>query len=101
MANTVGNAWAIDAADASATAISNAYGTLQGIYWDNGTGGAADDHCVVTDAAGHVIFHAHAAAKDYATGQAFPKGLVVRGIVVPTLTHGTVVLYWENGKTPL
>jgi len=100
MANLVGNAWSVDAADASANALATGYGTLQGLYWDNGIGGAADNHCEVTDGDGHVIFHAHAAAKDYATGITFPKGLTIRGIIVPSLSAGTLILYWEHTKTP-
>lgn len=92
------SAWKIDTP--SASLLATGVGELQAIAWDNGTAGAADDHCEVQDGSGHTLFHAHAAAKDYTFNIAFPAGLVIRGVCVPTLTHGEVFLYWKHGRLP-
>jgi hypothetical protein len=68
---------------------------LMGIMWDCGTSGATGDRCVVTDSAGNSIFESTVITSLAGTPAFvdFPFPLTVKGLKVPTLTHGKVFLY--------
>jgi len=67
---------------------------LTGIRWVGN--GAATDHCVVTNRAGHTIWEAYAGAAQYVVESKIFKELTyIDYIAFTTLTSGTVYFYYE------
>jgi hypothetical protein len=68
---------------------------IQAIYWDGGASIATGDRCVVTDTAGNSIFESTVVTSLSSPGYVeMPfQPISVKGIKVPTLTHGKVFIY--------
>lgn len=77
-----GNPWMIDAA----AAISTDRLRILGFRWV--AGATAGDQCIVTDAAGNVIWESVAAGADYVESDMFPAARMYKGLTVTTLDSG-------------
>ena len=86
--------WLVHAADAGATPVTAEVIQIERIVWDTGASGAAGDECKVTtnDTTPVVLVDFLAQGADGHIDQAIPKG-PINGLIVPTLTHGNVLVY--------
>ena len=88
---------------AAATAILSGYLDITNIRWVDYNNDIADgDQAVVNNAASKTIWETRCTATgagvplDVKDETAFPFGLQVKGLIVPTLTHGKVYIYFKG-----
>ena len=96
MANNVNiNPIVVDTAAGADVIGASQVAKIQAIYWDGGASIATGDRCVVTDSAGNSIFESTVVTS--LSGPGFIdmpfQPITVKGIKVPTLTHGKVFIY--------
>lgn len=99
MANSlVGNVWRVDTASATPILAAGTYRDIRRIEWIGGT--TAGHECKVTDTDAREIFHRFAQAANQNWSQSYEGrfGQTVNGIIVPTLTSGTVYIYFTQGE---
>jgi hypothetical protein len=86
--------WIVPSGDAGNTPVTAEVIQIDRLEWDTGTAGAADDECKVTtnDATPVVLADFHASAKDQLITTRVQK-LPINGLIVPTMTHGTLYVY--------
>lgn len=87
MANNItGTVWKID----TAGVITTAHIRLSHIRWVSKTASAGDG-CIITDAAGRVLFEDYASGANYVSADR-PEVSVPGGIIVTLLDSGTIYL---------
>lgn len=99
MANDLtNNPLVVDTADAGA--ILNNPVRITAIVWDSGTSGAAGDRAIVKDKNSKLKWSATlGVAKDTRNSPEFSPSLYSHGLIVPTLSNGTLLIYLE-GQVP-
>jgi hypothetical protein len=96
-ATITGNPIVVAAADASSTAIFTNPLKIKAIVWDSGTSGAVADQAVVQDKDAKAKWSATlAVAKDTISSPLFVPPLLSHGLLVPTLSHGTLYIYLDG-----
>jgi hypothetical protein len=85
----------VDAVNAADIIGASAPAKIQAIQWDCGAAGAAGDRVVLTDSAGNSIFEATMLTSLSSAPPMvnFPKPLRVKGLKLPTMTHGKIFIY--------
>ena len=84
---------------AAATTVVSGYLQIQAIRLvDTGNDIADSDSVVVTNAAGKVIWRHHVTTPGMIANvqTVFPKPINVKGLIVSTLTHGTLYVYFDG-----
>ena len=101
MANDVtGNPVILDTASTTAVVISNFF-KIKAIVWDQGASGANTDACVIKDKHGAIKY-----SQTILTGNLVPQSIEFAppldcdGLIMHTLGHGTVYVYWD-GPQPI
>lgn len=99
MANDIScNPLVLDTA-AATVVVSNVF-KIQSIVWvDSGNDMADGDQAILQNKAGKVIWERRLTTPGMIGDlqQTFPEPFPVNGLIVPTLTHGKVYVYWVHG----
>ena len=85
----------VDAVNAADMVGANAPVKIQAIQWDCGASGVSGDRVVLTDTAGNSIFESTmlTSLSSAPPAVSFMKPLRVKGLKLPTMSHGKLFIY--------